>query len=96
MVKQIRDVGGLRRQDAHYSVTVMLSSKAFLSQVWKYYHTNTRKNTNVNTLKPEQNGRYFADDILTCIFLNKNILILKKKTRFLPKGQIDKKSVPLM
>ena len=25
-----------------------------------------------NTLKPRQNGRYFADDIFKCIFLNEN------------------------
>ena len=26
-----------------------------------------------NTLRPIQNGRYFADDIFKCIFLNKNL-----------------------
>ena len=25
-----------------------------------------------NTLRPRQNGRHFADDIFTCIFLNEN------------------------
>ena len=26
-----------------------------------------------NTLRPRQNGRHFADDILKCIFLNENV-----------------------
>ena len=29
----------------------------------------------INTLKPRHNGRHFADDIFTCIFLNGNVLI---------------------
>ena len=29
-----------------------------------------------NTLKPRQNGRHFADNILKCIFLNENVWIL--------------------
>ena len=32
----------------------------------------------VNTLKPEQNGWHFADDILKCIFLKENFCILIK------------------
>ena len=27
----------------------------------------------INTLRPGQNGRHFADDILKCIFLNENV-----------------------
>ena len=26
-----------------------------------------------NTLRPRQNGRYFADDIFKCILLNENV-----------------------
>ena len=29
----------------------------------------------VNTLRPRQNGRHFADDIFKCIFLNENVWI---------------------
>ena len=32
----------------------------------------------LNTLRPRQNGRYFADDIFKCIFLNENAWILLK------------------
>ena len=32
-------------------------------------------NTNVNTLRPRQNGRYFAEDIFKFIFLNENAWI---------------------
>ena len=27
----------------------------------------------INTLRPRQNGRDFADDIIKCIFLNENV-----------------------
>ena len=43
-----------------------------------------------NTLRPRQNGRHSADDIITCIFLNKNIWILIKiSLKFVPKGPIN-------
>ena len=29
----------------------------------------------INTLRPKQDGRHFPDDILKCIFLNKNVWI---------------------
>ena len=29
----------------------------------------------VNTLRPRQNGRHFADDMFKCIFLNENVWI---------------------
>ena len=32
-------------------------------------------NNSINTLRPKQDDRRFADDIFKCIFLNKNILI---------------------
>ena len=32
----------------------------------------------INTLRPKQNGRHFADGIFKCIFLNENVLILIK------------------
>ena len=48
-----------------------------------------------NTLKPRQNGRHFADDILKCIFLNENVWIsLKILLKFVPKGPI--KNIPAL
>ena len=44
----------------------------------------------INTLRPRQNGRHFADDILKCIFLNGNVWILIKiSLKFVPKGPIN-------
>ena len=45
----------------------------------------------VNTLRPRQNGRHFADDIFKCIFFNENVWILIKiSLKFVPKGPINK------
>ena len=40
-----------------------------------YFKTSREKSTKtvLNTLRPRQDGRNFADDIFKCIFLNKNI-----------------------
>ena len=44
----------------------------------------------VNTLKQRQDGRYFVDDVLKCIFLNENVLIsIKISLKLVPKGQIN-------
>ena len=45
--------------------------------------------THVNTLRPRQNGRHFADNILN-IFLNENVWISRKiSLRFVPKVPMD-------
>ena len=42
-----------------------------------------------NTLRPRQNGRYFADDTFKCIFLNENyFIIIRISLKFVPKGPI--------
>ena len=44
----------------------------------------------INTLRPRQDGRHFADDIFKCIFLNKNVWIpIKISQKFVPKGAIN-------
>ena len=44
----------------------------------------------LNTLRPRQNGRHFADDIFKCIFLNENVRIsIKISLKFVPKGPIN-------
>ena len=49
-----------------------------------------RDQTVFNTLRPTQNGRYFADDTFKPIFLNKNIRIaIKISLKFVPKGRIN-------
>ena len=42
-----------------------------------------------NTLKPRQNGRHFADNILKCIFLNENLSIsIQVSLKFVPRCPI--------
>ena len=44
----------------------------------------------VNTLRPRQNGRHFADDIFMCVFYNENFCILIKiPLKYVHKGPID-------
>ena len=44
----------------------------------------------INSLRPRQNGRLFADDTFKCIFLNENIGISTKNSlKFVPKGLIN-------
>ena len=44
----------------------------------------------LNTSRPRQNGRHFADDIFKCIFLNENVWIpIKMSLKFVPKGPIS-------
>ena len=47
----------------------------------------------VNTLRPRQNGRRFADDTFKRIFLNENVRIsIKISLRFVPKGPVNNNS----
>ena len=49
-----------------------------------------QQTTNVNTLRPSQNGRHFPDDIFKCIFLNENVWIsIRISLNFVPKRPID-------
>ena len=44
----------------------------------------------VNTLRPRQNGRRFADDTFKPIFLNENVRIsIDISLKFVPKGPIN-------
>ena len=44
----------------------------------------------VNTLRPRQNGRHFADDISKRTFLNENVgILIKISLKFAPKGPIN-------
>ena len=44
----------------------------------------------VNTLRPRQNGRHFADDTFKCIFLNENVITSTKiSLKFVPKCSIN-------
>ena len=44
----------------------------------------------INTLRPRQNGRHFADDMFKCIFLNENVWIpIEIALKFVPKSSIN-------
>ena len=46
--------------------------------------------SSVNTLRPRQNGRHFADDIFNCILLNENVwIMITNSLKFVPKGPIN-------
>ena len=49
-----------------------------------------KNDANINSLRPRQNGRLFADDTFKCIFLNENIRISTKNSlKFVPKVLIN-------
>ena len=49
----------------------------------------------VNTLRPRQKGRHFADDIFKCIFLNENVWIpIKISLKFVPLGPLS--NIPVL
>ena len=49
----------------------------------------------LNTLRPRQNRRHFADDILNYIFLNENVWIpIKISLKFFPQGPIN--NIPVL
>ena len=53
------------------------------------YSSNSQP-PNIDTLRPRQNGRHFADDIFKCIFLNENVWIpIKISLKFVPKVPIN-------
>ena len=44
----------------------------------------------VNSLRPRQNRRHFADDVFKCNFLNENVWIpIKISLKFVPRGPIN-------
>ena len=50
-------------------------------------HSRIVDQEQVNTLRPRQNGRHFADDILKCIFLNEKVWIpIEISLKFVSKG----------
>ena len=58
----------------------------YLDQCWQRWHGPQC----VDTLRPRQNGRLFADDTFKRIFLNENIRISTKNSlKFVPKGLIN-------
>ena len=82
----------------HYMVQYNMLLSVVLQQgnllkIWLWTKSNPCPNfwmPLVNTLRPRQNGRRFADDMFKRIFLNENVRILIKiSLKFVPKGPIN-------
>ena len=55
-----------------------------------YMDLTVRYPIKLNTLRPRQNARHFADDMFKCIFLNENVWIpIEISLKFVPKGTIN-------
>ena len=53
-------------------------------------HIYSTRPSRVNTLRPRQDGRYFADHVLKCIFFNENVWIpIKISLKFARKDPIN-------
>ena len=58
--------------------------------LWVYFHIGSCNCLSLNTLRPRQNGRLFADDTFKCIFLNQNVWIsIKISLNFVPRDPIN-------
>ena len=72
------------------SITVWLKMKTWIYHLKWCLHTAWLFCLEVNTLRPRQNGRHFADDTFKYIFLNENVIISAKiSLKFVPKGPIN-------
>ena len=58
--------------------------------IWLWRKSSWQYWLSLNTLRPIQNGRHFADDIFKCIFLNENTSIsISVSLTFVPEGLIN-------
>ena len=58
--------------------------------IHNFYDKATADSDVINTLRPRQNGRHFADAIFMYIFLNGNVWILVKiSLKYVPNGPIN-------
>ena len=72
------------------TLTLVGPDNGFASCLAPYCYSTNAELLSVNTLRPRQNGRHFADDILKCIFLNENVWIPTEiSLKFVPKGPIN-------
>ena len=77
------------RHHARSCISVSLQFE-FCQSFQANYYSNIHTITPVNTLRPRENGRHFADDSFKCISVNKKFRIWNKiSLKFVPKGQIN-------
>ena len=70
---------------------LFLSVSWTISNHWFSPPPNSRQTiTRINTMRPRQNGRHFADDIFKCIFMNENVWIsIETSLKFVRKCSIN-------
>ena len=67
-----------------------MANFSYVNKVRLIWQKISAERTYVNSLKPRQNGRHFADAIFKRIFLNENIRIsIKISLKFVLKGPIN-------
>ena len=96
-IRLLSSISGLSamRHQTHFieNCYSYLWERTMLLILWvSYIHIGFSCNDNraLNTLRPIQNGRHFADDIFKCIFLNSIVWIsIKIALKFVPKGPIN-------
>ena len=76
------------------SLSLICFSDIFYNRVWWWWipflFFPRTSEPDVNTLRPRQNGRRFADDTFKRIFLDENVRIsIKISLKFVPKGPIN-------
>ena len=74
-----------------YSNIIYIDTRAdYTSNRHQYKNRRPLTLYHLNSLRPRQNGRHFADDIFKCIFLNENVWIpIKISLKFVPKSRIN-------
>ena len=75
-----------QRSKSYMNMVKLTSSLKIFYKRWE----RPVKVLRINTLRPRQNDRHFADDIFKCIFLNENTSIsINISLKFVPEGLIN-------
>ena len=73
-----------------WSLNIRKWEKALLMNNFMVSSETLQQHSNVNTLRPRQNGSLFSDDTFKRIFVNENIRIsIKISLKFVPKSSIN-------
>ena len=82
-------IDGERLLDSGYGTMFATKYIQHIMYVKRFFSTWNDSQV-INTLRPRQNGRHFADDTFRHIFLNGNVTILIRiSMKFVPKGPIN-------
>ena len=77
----------------HLATVICFNNSATIISMWNdnsCVHFSLNVIYPLNSLRPRQNGRHFADDIFKRIFVNENVRIsIEISLKFVPKGPIN-------